>query len=58
MRNWDVSIWARNWHLYFGKPFGKYKVFLHESWVGPVCVRVWANPKSANLKWFRVVSGG
>lgn len=57
-RRWDVTWMPWGWWRYhLLKPYGKPKyggVFLTESWIGPLRLRVWRNPKSAWTKAFRV----
>lgn len=55
-RRWDLSWWPwPMWRFYIAKPRGKGRPFMTETSIGPLRLRVWANPKSAHPRPFRVV---
>ena len=56
-RRWELIIFLDIWLFHIAKKIGKNKYggyFLVETWVGPICLRVWENPKSASIKLFRI----
>jgi len=53
-RRWEVIFFPYPyWHFHILKRYGKYKHFLTETWLGPICIRVWSDPKAAHTKPFR-----
>ena len=56
-RRWEVIIFPDIWLFHIARKIGKKKYggcFLVETWIGPICLRVWKNPKSASSKPFRI----
>ena len=49
-RRWEILLWFKTciWRFHVAKPFGKGEPFLHETWVGPICYRLWRDPKSVS----------
>ena len=51
-RRWEIFIFppyrTRFWRFEIHKPFGKFGVFLHKTWIGPVCHKKWADPRSVS----------
>ena len=50
-RRWELLIWFSLcpdlWRFHIAGSFGKgEKPFLHETWIGPLCLRVWRDPMS------------
>jgi hypothetical protein len=55
-RRWDVSFWPIGfWRWMIAHPVGYHKPFMHETCLGPIHIRVWTDPRSANVHPFRVV---
>lgn len=66
-RAWEVVVFPTVWSFRVNHAYGKRTTFMRETWVGPVCLRVWANAKSVThapfslareLKLDRLPAGG
>jgi len=51
-RRWEIVVFpiyrTRFWRFEIHKPFGKFGVFLRKTWIGPVCYKKWADPRSVS----------
>lgn len=48
-RAWELLLFPTIWSFRVNHPYGKPQytgVFMRETWVGPLCLRIWTNPKS------------
>ena len=53
-RNWEIIIYPlRYWQFYIARPFGKPTRFLTKTWIGPFCLFVWTDPRSAGNSFIR-----
>jgi hypothetical protein len=60
MRRWEVLIFVHVWKWHINRPLGARTTtapFLHETWLGPLCFRLWRNPKSVSSmsRWLIIV---
>ena len=53
-RRWEIVIYRHVWMFHVHKPFGRFGVFLRETWIGPFCLKIWTDPRSAHPKWIRL----
>jgi hypothetical protein len=55
-RRWEILIWPiRYWQFHLLKPYGYRYRFLTETWIGPICLRVWEDARSAGGRAIRRV---
>jgi len=46
-RRWELIVFPKIWYLWINRPYGKFgSPFLRETWIGPFCLKVWADPRS------------
>ena len=45
-RRWELLVFVHIWHFWIWRGYGLRTPFMWETWIGPICLRVWADPRS------------